>query len=71
MDNAHRKWAVVSKCRHGKETSMLLTIAIVLLLLWGAGLYTSYTLGGSIHLLLLVAMVFVLVRINQGRRLIV
>ncbi len=50
---------------------MLLMIAVVLLLLWGAGLYTSYTLGGSIHILLLVAIVFVLVRINQARRLIV
>jgi len=48
-----------------------LTIAVMLLLLWGAGLYTSYTLGGAIHVLLLVAMVFVMVRINQGRRLIV
>jgi hypothetical protein len=50
---------------------MLLIIAVVLLLLWGGGLYTSYTLGGAIHILLLVATVFVVVRINQGRRLIV
>jgi len=50
---------------------MLVMIAIALLLLWGAGLYTSYTLGGAIHILLLVAMVFIMVRINQGRKLIV
>jgi len=50
---------------------MLVMIAVVLLLLWGAGLYTSYTLGGAIHILLLVAMVFIMVRINQGRKLIV
>jgi hypothetical protein len=50
---------------------MLLMIAVALLVLWGAGLYTSYTLGGAIHILLLVAMVFIMVRINQGRKLIV
>jgi len=36
---------------------MLVMITVALLLLWGAGLYTSYTLGGAIHILLLVAMV--------------
>jgi hypothetical protein len=50
---------------------MLVMIAVALLLLWGAGLYTSHTLGGAIHILLLVAMVFIMVRINQGRKLIV
>jgi hypothetical protein len=50
---------------------MLVMIAVTLLLLWGAGLYTSYTLGGAIHILPLVAMVFIAVRINQGRKLIV
>jgi len=50
---------------------MLVMIAVALLLLWGTGLYTSHTLGGAIHILLLVAMVFVMVRINQGRKLIV
>ena len=50
---------------------MLVLIAIALLLLWGAGMYTSYTLGGAIHILLLVALVFIMVRINQRRKLIV
>jgi len=50
---------------------MLVMIAIALLLLWGAGLYTSHTLEGFIHILLLVAMVFIMVRINQGRKMIV
>jgi hypothetical protein len=50
---------------------MLVMIAVALLLLWGAGVYTSHTLGGFIHILLLVAMVFIMVRINQGRNLIV
>lgn len=47
---------------------MLWTIAVVLLVLWGLGLVTSYTLGGFIHILLAVALVVVLVRIIQGRR---
>jgi len=50
---------------------MLVMIAVALLLLWGAGVYTSHTLGGFIHILPLVAMVFIMVRINQGRNLIV
>jgi hypothetical protein len=47
---------------------MLWTIAVVLLLLWALGLVTSYTIGGFIHILLVVALVVVLVRIIQGRR---
>ena len=47
---------------------MLWTIAVVLLVLWGLGLVTSYTMGGSIHILLVIAVVVVLVRIIQGRR---
>jgi len=47
---------------------MLWTIALVLLVLWGLGLVTSYTMGGFIHVLLVVAVVVVLVRIIQGRR---
>ncbi len=46
---------------------MLYTIAVILLILWALGLVTSYTIGGFIHLLLLVAIVLVLVRIIQGR----
>lgn len=48
---------------------MLFTIAIVLLVLWALGLVTSYTMGGVVHLLLVAAVVFVLVRVIQGRRL--
>ena len=47
---------------------MLWTIAVVLLLLWAVGLMTSYTVGGLIHLLLLLAVAAVLIRIIQGRR---
>lgn len=47
---------------------MLETIAIVLLILWGLGLVTSYSLGGFIHVLLVIAIVVVLIRVIQGRR---
>lgn len=46
---------------------MLYTIAVILLVLWLLGLVTSYTLGGFIHLLLVVAVIMVLVRLIQGR----
>ena len=48
---------------------MLTTIAIVLLVLWALGLVTSYTMGGFIHILLVVAVVMILVRFIQGRKL--
>ena len=47
---------------------MLWTISIVLLVLWALGLVSSYTMDGYIHLLLVIAIVVVLVRIIQGRR---
>lgn len=47
---------------------MLWTIAVVLLVLWLLGLVSSYTLGGFIHVLLVVALVVFLVGIIQGRR---
>ena len=47
---------------------MLMTLAIILLILWGLGLVSSYTLGGFIHILLVVAIVVILVQVIQGRR---
>lgn len=47
---------------------MLWTIFVVLLILWLLGMVSSYTLGGFIHLLLIVAVVVVLIRVIQGRR---
>ena len=49
---------------------MLETVAVVLLLLWALGLFTSYTMGGFIHVLLVIAVVVVLIRVIQGRRVI-
>jgi hypothetical protein len=47
---------------------LLWTIAIILLIMWLLGLVTSYTLGGFIHLLLVLAIIVVLIRVIQGRR---
>ena len=47
---------------------MLWTLAVVLIVLWILGLVSSYTMGGFIHILLVVAIVVVLVRIIQGRK---
>ena len=46
---------------------MLWTIAVILLVLWALGLVSSYTMGGFIHILLVVALVLVVVRVIQGR----
>ena len=46
---------------------MLWTIFVILLVLWLLGVVSSYTLGGYIHLLLVVAVVVMLIRLNQGR----
>ena len=47
---------------------MLYTIAVILLILWLAGLLTSYTMGGLIHALLVIAVVVLLFRIISGRK---
>ncbi|MGZ8137327.1 MAG: lmo0937 family membrane protein [Methylococcaceae bacterium] len=47
---------------------MLETLAIVLIILWVLGLVSSYTLGGFIHILLVIAVVVIVLRVIQGRR---
>jgi hypothetical protein len=47
---------------------MLYTIAVVLIILWLLGLVTSYTMGGFIHILLIIAVVMILVNLLSGRR---
>ena len=47
---------------------MLETLAVVLLVLWLLGMVSSYTIGGLIHILLVLAIVVVLIRVIQGRR---
>lgn len=60
----HFEWAMFAKRRN----IMLETIAIVLVVLWILGLVSSYTMGGFIHALLVIAVVVILVRVIQGRR---
>jgi len=47
---------------------MLMTIAIILVVLWLLGMVSAYTMGGLIHVLLVVAVIVILVRVIQGRR---
>jgi hypothetical protein len=47
---------------------MLMTILVILLVLWALGMVSSYTLGGYIHILLVLAIAVLLIRIIQGRR---
>jgi hypothetical protein len=47
---------------------MLWTIAVILLVLWALGLVTSYTMGGFIHVLLVIAIVVVVISLLQGRK---
>ena len=47
---------------------MLWTLAVILIILWLLGLVSSYTMGGFIHILLVVAIIVVLVRVIQGRK---
>jgi hypothetical protein len=54
--------------RTRKVPDMLYTIAVVLLILWVLGLVSSYTLGGFIHILLVVAVVMILLNLISGRR---
>ena len=49
---------------------MLWTIAVVLVILWLLGMVTSYTMGGLVHLLLVIAIIAVLLRVIQGRKLV-
>jgi len=48
---------------------MLYTIAVILIILWLLGLVTSYTMGGFIHILLVVAIIMVIINLVSGRRL--
>lgn len=47
---------------------MLMTLFVILLIMWALGMITSYTLGGFIHILLILAIAVILIRIIEGRR---
>lgn len=55
-------------CRQEEGQEVLWTIAVVLIVLWLLGLVTSYTLGGFIHVLLVIALIVMILRLIQGRR---
>jgi hypothetical protein len=62
------EWAACVDPSAPKEEDMLLTIAVILGILWLLGMVSSYTMGGMIHLLLVLAVIIVLVNLIQGRR---
>jgi hypothetical protein len=53
---------------NGKEPDMLWTVGVILLVLWALGLVSGYTMGGIIHLLLVIALIVVAIQVIQGRR---
>lgn len=66
--NAPERMLAVHTRSFSLESGMLETIAVVLLVLWLLGLVSSYTMGGFIHVLLVIAIVVFLIRVLQGRR---
>lgn len=56
------------KPENERTNIMLFTIAVILIILWLLGLITSYTLGGFIHVLFVIAIIIILVRVIQGRK---
>lgn len=65
---ASKTFTVILPIYGNKEKKMLETIAVILIVLWLLGLVTSYTLGGFIHILFVIAVVAILVRLIQGKR---
>jgi uncharacterized protein DUF5670 len=66
-----RKWSGGWDEREGereRKMDLLWTIAIILVILWLLGMVSSYTLGGFVHILLVLAIIVVLIRVIQGRR---
>ncbi len=61
---------MTTRLHHLERQPMIETIAVVLLILWGLGLVSSFSMGGFIHILLVAAIVLVLVRVIQGRKVI-
>jgi len=59
----------ISQITANKGVEMLATIAVILVVLWLLGFVSSYTMGGFIHILLVIAVVMILIRLIGGRRL--
>lgn len=65
----HRLHDTQHEISAGRRNTMLETLAIILIILWALGLVSSYTMGGLIHILLVIAVIVILLRVIQGRRL--
>jgi len=77
MENPHghsssARFREISKsnrlCEIPIDTNMLQTLAIILIVAWLLGMVSSYTMGGVIHILLVIAIILILVRLIQGKR---
>jgi fatty acid desaturase len=70
--NAGKAYTVIESrfaaSRTPENLVMLETIAVILLILWALGLVSSYTMGGFIHVLLVLAVIVIIIRVIQGRR---
>ncbi len=64
----HRFVIAIHSTRKKKGPRMLYTIAVVLVILWLLGLVTSYTMGGLVHVLLVIAIVVVLLKVIRGQK---
>jgi Family of unknown function (DUF5670) len=63
------EWATLHETPSGaEEPNMLTTVVIILIVLWALGMVTSYTMGGMLHILLVIAIIVVVVRVLQGRK---
>jgi hypothetical protein len=62
------RWILSSPGNGERRSKMLETIAVILIALWLLGFLTSYTMGGLIHALLVIAIVVIAIRLIQGRR---
>jgi hypothetical protein len=68
LEKRRRDFTVCICIAHKEEVVMLWTIFVILLVLWLVGIVSSYTLGGFIHLLLVIALVVLLLNLISGRR---
>jgi fatty acid desaturase len=67
-DCSNAEAAALLRAKSDEEDAMLWTITVILLVLWALGLFTAYTAGGLIHLLLVIALIVVVFQFISGRR---
>jgi hypothetical protein len=69
LERGMHRGELVSSCIKGEWSNMLWAIAVILIILWLLGVVTANTMGGFIHVLLIIAIIVVLVRVIQGKKL--